>query len=457
MNTEKLGSLFVGAFAALSSVYLACATPHRQTVVRNTPGAISEFSEGTPVAVRRWEMDLVQRPRAGWTLVRNADDWRLRFPDAKPGSIPNLPRGFLWDREMLAILAGGDPDAISVKVRGAVATDTTLHVYATQVLPGRGCVRPDGPPALDIVALTRSDLDTVFHMDVAKTEPCSPPTPPVIKCHVRGVAGLAPSPLKATLGQIIDCTTEPLKKREGGVIMERAWSFRQVAESSTTKLTFLNGNMGVNFTVDVFGSFVIRLEQEDDAGRRVGAEYTVMVDPPANESMVQLAWTKFAPTDDPSTFPKISLHAIEGTLKAYGDDRVDCFFDSALHPDWCSVFSYGTSFYARVPTDRKARFRIAVQYKDERKPEHPVACVRIYKGGKEVDRVCDSDTRSAGSYWDVGMLDSAESLFEDTITRRNPEPVDAGVDSGRSDAGTARAEVGPRPTGGVGPVHKPER
>ncbi|MFO0679134.1 MAG: hypothetical protein U0169_21585 [Polyangiaceae bacterium] len=423
MRTRLLTVLALGSVVVSATLVAACTTLPRREVFRNSLGAVSTIEQGTPLTLKRWEL-VGPRPKDGFHVVKNPDDWRLLFPNPAQGSYPALPRSFNFSKEMVVMAAGGE-DAEDLEVRAVVYTDTTLHVYLTETVPGKGCPKPNrAQPIVDVRFTERVDRDTMFHLDSIRGKPCAAPLGAEIACKIQS-KGTATSPLVAELGDVVACSA--VKNKEPGAIpiIERTWNLAESPEGSTSKLTIAEGSRDVTFPIDTFGQYSVRYQQEDEASRTTMGGAIVQAVPPTGAFVAELAWTKFDPQDDPSTFPRVELHAVDVRTQRepfegrgfLGDGRLDCATEGAPRPSWCSAQKSTASAFVKVP-HKDGKFHAYVKYVDDRFYGAPVACVKLFHDGKGTDKVCDPTVRKAGSVWDAGAFDLATGEFEATKAKR---------------------------------------
>src|SRR5271154_7140480 len=90
--------------------------------------------------------------------------------------------------------------------------------------------------------------------------------------------------------------------------IDRTWSFRSLPQGTIAKMTIAPSGTVVTFPTDVFGTYAVGLEVTDDLARTSKGTTDVQVAPSKDDLVVQMMWTKFDPSDDPTTFPRVELH-----------------------------------------------------------------------------------------------------------------------------------------------------
>lgn len=234
--------------------------------------------------------------------------------------------------------------------------------------------------------------------------------------------------IEAQLGDIVDCEMTA-DARGRFAVVDRSLLLADLPGGSTSKLAYDKGPTRGTFRVDVFGTYKIRGEASDESGRKGIAEVEVHAAPPkSKETFVQLVWTGFDVSDDPDTFPRL-------TLSAKADER-ECSLDRQP-PDLCEVKRFSAYTLMKLkPTEGKAP--LSVRYVDERIENGPLACVQIWYDGARTTEVCDRKHRDPDEHWDVGVVDLASGkLLEEAAA---PDS-----DAGAPDAAPPKPKAKPAP------------
>jgi hypothetical protein len=193
----------------------------------------------------------------------------------------------------------------------------------------------------------------------------------------------------------------------------------------------------MSFPVDALGRYSVKYDILDESGRHGAASAQVDVFPPPGAAVVQLGWSNFDATDDPTTFPRIELRATTEKPGATCNEQ-------GAHPAWCEVTRAAHVAHMRL---KNGRYAISVAYTDDRFAGAPVACVRVFLDGKQTSQHCDPAVQSAGSVWAVGFLDAATGKFDSDIPDAGADasPEGGAKDGGAKDAATdAKAGGGPK-------------
>ncbi len=344
---------------------------------------------------------------AGWYMIRSEEDWALLFAD-----FPSRPLPPTVDFNNTMILGGysGSSEATALQVTKVIRSADAIHVYAMQTSAGEGCPRLKGtPPPFDMVSLARSDKPIHIHADTERGVTCDGGGP---KGGV--VCRSASSPKWAVRGSVqlgdqVECQAQ--NEAWSSNIVDQSVLMSEIPKGSAAKLTFDGTGMRVRFPVDSLGRYVIRLELTEDQGRKGGGSAVVDAVPPTRDTYVELFWSKFDGSDDPSTFPRVELHALE--MPANGRAAwVDCFGDAKERPAWCELETHGANTLMRLHSDPPGRFAIGARYIDDRFQGAPVLCVRTFKNAALMRETCDPSVRRAGAYWQAGVLSEATGTFD---------------------------------------------
>ena len=388
------------------------------------------------------EVEIIHVPVTGYTTqkpgfstVHDFNDWLFLWkdprPDAKP---PPPPREIDFSKEMLFVAVAETEGARSIEVKKAIGTNSGLQIYLVETLSGPGCPVPPGtPPAMDIVMMKSVPFDVHVHHDRVRAEECGPPPDAVAMCRVAGAGQQGTAKITALAGQTIDCDARKSMPKTGAIV-DRSWQLSAVPPGSTTKLTVGTNGLGVTFALDAWGTYTLDLEVRDQA--RVGTT-TATIDAPAPETGVpiELHWQSFDRNDDASMFPRVELHVAD-------DKGGDC--GPATARTWCEPKATGTVQQLVLKPEVGKTYRTYVTYQDFRLKGSPIACVRTFPKGRPSVATCDDVVRSAGTTWDVGLVDEPTTTIYDP-KKGKPVPYTAPPPPVTASA-TATAASPPPPT-----------
>jgi hypothetical protein len=463
-SLPKVGRRLPPASLVLALAIGACATfaaPANVRVMRTAAGQRSVQEMGTNLKLSRWEITLNHEGlKRGYFVVMSDIQWHELWPTVDADKVPLLPRDIDFTREMLVVSSPLSADIIGSEVKSAILNDREAHVYVTESELGAEC--PPNPDAAsksyDLVRVPRvEDKPVTFHVDTELGEPCGKPPDATIACR----------PDHSTVPLVEKLSVEPATKvacqvaelRASHPVFDLTWTWDSMPPGSAAKIDVAHGGRAVTFVPEVFGTYRLLLEVSDDLARKGSVTADVIVPPPAGPLSLQMVWTKMSPEDDPSTFPRIELHAFGVTPEApkagkpaphgpevpWGKVR-DCSISAALAT--CTVKMAGaTTVMTLAPASSKG-FALAVHYIDDRVVGQPVVCVHSYRDGKLQADVCDPDKRDADTWWNVGVIDSRTGKTMEMLTQ---ELTLAAAKASVPDGGTVDGAVegGPSPEAGA--------
>ncbi len=407
-RTLVLGSTFALSLCAAT----ACAPGPQITVLRGTVGETQGVVSGDSVKIVRPEQAKYTGATPGYFIVRSEEDFAKLWKEA-PNGAPPLPE-VNFTRGMVIMATAESPDIGRIQIRRVVDTATVLHVYADEVLLGESCPKgTDVIRAHEIVTTERLDKPVRFHVDVAGGDSCGAGPQPHVNCRVEK-STTSNKKLEVPLGSVVECEAN-VEATGKFALMDHDWRFTSIPAGSATKMTFHGDRESISFPADTFGRFIVRFDVRDDSGRRGSAVGEIDVPPPkTSDPFVQMAWSGFEASDDPSTFPRVALTA--------SHDGKECGVDAKPKPGWCDMKGQGYQTHLHVKGLR-AKLPVAVEYLDPRVDGGPFLCLRVYVMGKRTTEVCDRVARGASAKWEPGLLNPQSGMFEE----KPVEAADAGA------------------------------
>jgi hypothetical protein len=420
---RALRPLFVAALGFAGCMLFP--TSQTKIVVVHTPAGDRAFhEEGRTMSMNHWELDNTPSGlKKGFYVVKNEFEWRALWPGVEADKIPVLPQELDFSKEMLLVTTPLEKDVLATEVKEVVDTEVgKVHVYVAETTPGQDC--PPGEKDVDsknydLTRVRRVDRkDVVEHIDAIPRPPCGDPPKVIVRCRANGAAAAYEDKMTVGPSAAVGCIAEDLKSLRP--IFDLTWSFASLPSATFAKLLVSQGAHGASFVTDVFGTYKLALEVTDDLQRKGTAVAEVNVVPPADALVLQFVWTKFDPSDDPTTFPRIEMHVLginppeppkKGLPKPLPPIKWGAVPDCALEsdkppPPWCSTKAVGPTTIVTVDPSAAKQFAVALHYTDERFPGQPIACVRAYRNGTMQAELCDPTPRKEG-WWDAGTLDAA--------------------------------------------------
>ena len=354
-------------------------------------------------------------PKPGYYAVKSTDDWLLVWKDPRPDvRHPPLPAGIDFKTQMLLVAVFEGPSTTGFELTSLRKSPDALHAYLTESIVGEGCKAPGAAQVWMVVAaVATTDADVHFHTDRMHADRCSAAPEAKVLCRVAGSGTPGTDKMIAQPGQTIDCDGMKSTPAAGTSIVDRNWYLESSPLGSTARVTTSANGLGLTFPIDAWGPYVVRHDVSDDSGKSGRGTATIDVPPPNGVMGIELVWSHYDRSDDPSTFPRVQLHVVDHPAPL-GDRQRDCSLD-AQKPGWCEIAEVGVTQQAKLKAQDKHRYRVEVRYVDDRFKGAPIACVRTFPvGAKPVD-ICEyPDTvRKAGSVWSLGALDLADGTFAD--------------------------------------------
>lgn len=389
--------------AVTAAAISACNTRPSITVVR-TSGS-EPTVDGDSVKTRRRALDVYQGARGGFWAIRDAEDWKAAWPT---GQAPPFPED-MGTSSMLLMAVAESKSATQLKITKVMESTGTVHVWLTQTKAGSGCKPSLDRPPFDAVLTPRIEKPVKVYVTEDEGESCGEPPAATAKCRVGEEETWSSQGLTAHPGDKVTCELSA-ESRGTFAVSDRVLSIEKVPPGSSAKLAYSRGSARGAFTVDVFGTYALRGEVADEAGRRGSTSLRIDAFPPKTRDVtVQLAWSNFDASDDPDTFPRVVLRAKE----AAGRMR-ECLPD-ASPADFCQVKKQGayTQMLLRAGT---GNVPLTVDYLDERFEKGPYVCVQLFFDGAKTGELCDDVHRNAQDKWTIGTLNLASGTLVEQAT-----------------------------------------
>ena len=450
-------SPYLAAVVVLGSGCAVFAPPTRVTVLQTTSSDRALREEGTALNIDHWELSGAPPGiERGFFVVKSELEWHNHWQDTPTEKVPVLPADLDFSKEMLFIAAPPDHDVLSTEVRSVVSNEGGIHAYVVETQPGVDCPPPDkdAKPNYDLARVPLVDgKDVQFHVDATPGEPCGLGPQAKITCrqelagakdHGSFVEKLAVDP-GTKVSCIVGAFTSPRP------VIDLTWTFAGLPLGATSRMIVGSRGTAVTFTPDVFGTYALQVEVLDDLQRRGTSQSEVEVRP-KEPLVLQMIWTKFDPDDDPSTFPRLELHAeslnadggpvgsplrpkppkpvakpgmpdtppppspLPGTAGAppivWG--RVGGCSIEGTAP-YCKATAVGFTTVMTLDPGAASLYAVGLHFTDDRVQGQAVPCVRSYRDGKLVQDLCDTNARKADSWWQVGVFDGATGKTVQTL------------------------------------------
>jgi hypothetical protein len=427
-------AFLTGALGAGGSLLSGgCAVSPAITVVHVGPGQKPEEIRGDAVKTRRGGQEAYVGLRGGYYVVRNVEDWRNAWPGGKE---PPLPSTLDPSRSMLLLAIAEANDTVQLRINKVVETGDRVHVWVRETKAGENCTAKLERQPFDALVAPRIDKPVKFYVDEERGESCGEPPGVSVNCRVNDTPAWTPK-VTAQPGDNIDCEMSS-ETRGKFALVDSVLSLVDLPGGSSAKLAYTRGPARGTFAVDVFGTYSVRAEAADEAGRKSLATATVDALPPkTRDVLVQLVWTNFDVSDDPDTFPRVKLRAMEQKRDARNKPTTthECSADLA-RPELCDVKTRSAYTHMKLKASDK-QIPLDVLYLDERIEKGPLVCVQLYFDGVRTGETCDRKHRSADERWQIGVVDMASGKLIDAAL--------GGADAGAGDAGIEAGANKPAP------------
>ncbi len=429
MRTRSTTILFLGATLFLGAS--GCNTRPGVTVVRSG----GESVDGDAVKLRRGGQELYQGSRGGFWVVRDETDWRSAWPS---DHVPPYPTE-LDTSSMLLLATSESKKDVGLRIDKVVESTGTLHVWLKQTKAGSGCKPSLDNPPFDAVVVPRIEKSVKVYVSEDQAESCGEPPVATLKCRVGENPTWTDKPLAAKPGDKIDCEVTG-ESRGTFAIADRTLSVETLPQGSSAKFAFGGGPTRGVLELDIYGTYVIHGEASDEAGRRGKASLKVDALPEkSRDVVVQLAWANFDASDDPATFPRVSLHAKEPPPRAR-----ECT-DEHAPAEFCTVQKRGSYTHMTLKAGT-GHVPLWVGYVDERIEKGPLVCVQAYFEGAQTAEMCDRVHRDADEKWTVGTLDLSTGKFVDTAGAIDLDATDAGAPAAPASTAVPQAATPSKPS-----------
>lgn len=427
MRTRTTVILALTAVVASTIAFAgACTSAPMVSVYRLGVGDKSEGLQGDPIKSRRPPQEAFAGVPRGYWVVRTPEDWNRAWPE---GQSPPFPQALDPSTTMALIVVPESKDAVDVKVTKLVESTGFVHVWVRETMRGEACMAhaTDRTP-VDAVYVPRIEKPVKFYVEEARGESCGEPPIAQLKCRKVEAKDWQATKLEVRPGDLVDCelTTEVRGKF---AVVDRSLLFSDLPGGSTAKLAYQKSPSRATFRVDAFGTYGVRGEATDESGRKGIATIEVVAAPPkTKDALVQLVWTNFDPSDDPDTFPRLTLTGHSGS----SPNARECSLDKQP-PDLCQVKRF-SAYTLMTLKSSSEKVPLTVRYVDERVDKGPLACVHVWFDGARTAELCDRKHRDPDERWDVGVLDMS--------TGKIGEPAAGAADAG-VEAGTKKPAVKP--------------
>lgn len=407
-------TLFIAAVLAIPFFTACGASAPPVTVVRVGKTVANPEGATDRVSTRRVPTDATYAGiRGGTFIARSEDDWGLLWkPGTAPPKFPASSSG-----EMVVVVASDDPNVSKIKVRRVVETGQLMTVFVRETILGEGCVRkPEERVGSDAVTMARTEKPVKFFIEDEDDASCGGLPKAEVACHVTSApAPSAPSAaLAATAGDVAECE---LRASTTGkyALVDQQLTLVEAPPGSNAKLAFAKGSAKATLPLDTFGTFLLRADATDEAGRKGKSTTRIEVVPKkAREALVQVTWADMEVVD--GSEPRVVLRAAQE-----GPRGQRCSAEVPV-PGLCDAKSRGPFTSMKIPASKRT-VALSVLYLDDKAANAATPCVNVWFDGERTMEACDKEARRAEGKWELGVLDTATGKITPPAAPAAPAPA----------------------------------
>jgi len=425
----------------------ACVPSPPITVVHVGKGGVKEEVRGDAVKTRRPSAETWTGVQGGAYIVRSNEDWQNMWKAAPEP--PAFPSTIHPVDEMLLLVATEDAIVSRLTIDRVVETGEVLTVFVRQTMLGEGCVRrSDERSGVDAVITPRREKPVKFVIEDEDGASCGPPPKTEIGCRLAAAESWS-SKLTVKTGDVVECELSTIATGKYELV-DQILALADSPPTSNAKLAFSKGPTRASIALDTFGTYAVRAEATDEAGRKGVATALIDVQPKkTRDVLVQLTWSDVDTTELTAPLPRVLLRVTQD-----GPRGQRCSAEVPV-PGLCEAKTRGPYTYMKIPASRR-KLPISLLYLDERAQEGPSPCVNVWFNGERTVSMCDRDHRHAEDRWELGTLETWTGKVVAPKPPPEPKPP-PGTKPAKSDAkagassGAASASAAAAPTPSAAP------
>ena len=415
----------------VAALICACVPTPPLTVVHVGKDGVKEEINGDAVKTRRPPSDTWTGVQGGAYIVRSNDDWQNMWK-AGPET-PAFPSTIDPLNEMLLLVATEDAIVSRLKITRVVETGELVTVFVRQTMLGEGCVRrSDERSGVDAVITPRREKPVKFVVEDEDGESCGAPPKTEIGCRLATAQSWS-SNVTAKAGDLVECELSTVASGKYELV-DQILSLTEAPPSSNAKLAFPKGPTRATIALDTFGTYAVRAEATDEAGRKGTATALIDVQPKkTRDVLVQLTWSGVDTTELTTPLPRVLLRVTQE-----GPRGQRCSAEVPV-PGLCDAKTRGPYTYMKIPASRR-KLPISLLYLDERAQEGPSPCVNVWFNGVRTESICDRDHRHAEDRWELGTLETWTGKVVAPKPPPEPKPA-AGTKPAKANAKSGAAPM----------------
>ncbi|MBX3229843.1 MAG: hypothetical protein KIT84_05870 [Labilithrix sp.] len=404
--------------ALLTCVLGACVPTPPVTVVHvsKSQPASPDDKAGDGLKMRRPGNETYSSIHGGAYVVRTRTDWEKMW--SGKDDVPSIPEGIDLQREMLLVVATDDAIVSKLEISRVAEASGNVTVWVKQTMLGEGCVRNkyDDRSGLDAIVTARIDKPIKFVVEDEDAPSCGAPPKADVSCRVGAGKTWTPK-VTAKAGEIVECELASIATGKY-TLVDQVLSLGDVPPASKAKLTFSKGSVRAKLSPDVFGTYAIKAEATDEAGRKGFGTATIDVLPKKTRDVqIQLAWSDTESLDPATPLPRVLLRvATEGAKGQRCSAEVPV-------PGLCDAKTRGSFTYMKIPGGWRRKLPLSLLYLDERAQSGASPCVHVWFNGERTTSVCDHDHRHAEDKWELGSIDTGTGKIAPPKPPKPPKPA----------------------------------
>ena len=408
------GSIFIAVLACLAA---GCTPTPPVTVVhvngKAGPIPTSEDGPGDALRLKKSSAPDFTGLRGGAYVVRTQADWAAMWKGASTEP-PALPDGLDLASHMLLAVATDDAIVTKLEISRAAETGTFVTVWVKQTMLGEGCVhKADERSGLDAVLTQRIDKPIKFVVEDEDAPSCGAPPKAEVSCRVGAAKTWTPK-ITAKQGDLVECELASVATGKYELI-DQVLTLSDAPPASKAKLSFSKGSVRAKLAPDVYGTYAVRAEATDEAGRKGTATAMIEVLPKkTRDVLLQLTWSNTDAVDPSTPLPRVLLRVAQNGAKGQR-----CSAEVPV-PGLCEAKARGPYTYMKIPAGSR-KLPLSLLYLDERAQDGPTPCVNVWFNGERTATVCDADHRHAEDKWELGQLDTSTGKM--VVIPKPPPPL----------------------------------
>ncbi|MFO0734330.1 MAG: hypothetical protein U0270_00550 [Labilithrix sp.] len=388
----------------------ACVPSPPVTVVHveKKDGAVPDEKVGDALRMRRAGLATFSDVHGGAYVVRGSSDWDRMW---KGGDSPAIPEGINLQTEMLFVVATDDAIVSKLEIDRVQESGSGVTVWVKQTMLGEGCIhKSEERSGLDAMITPRIDKPIKFVVEDEDAPSCGAPPKAEVSCRV-GAAKSWTQKLAVKAGDVVECELASVATGKYELI-DQVLTLADLPPTSKAKLSFSKGSVRAKLTPDAYGTYAIRAEATDEAGRKGRGTAVIEVAPKKTlDVLLQLTWSDVDPIDPITPLPRTLLR-----VSSEGGRGQRCSSEVPV-PGLCDAKTRGSYTYMKIPAGRR-KLPLSLLYLDERAQAGPSPCVNVWFNGTRTQTICDKDHRHAEDKWELGSLET----WTGKITPPKPPP-----------------------------------